>query len=489
MKTESGRRLAERYVLTEALATGGMAEVWRGRDEVLGRDVAVKILHPHLAEDPDFFERFRREAVTAARLSHQTIVRVFDTGVDEGLCFIVMELSRGRTLAAVLEERGSLPPQEAVAVARGILDALAHAHRQGIVHRDVKPANVLMERGQVKVTDFGIAKAAFGGDLTSTGQLLGTARYLAPEQVEEGRKPDHRADLYAVGLILYEMLTGRSPFEADSVLAEATLRVTEPPSPPSSRRPGIPPDLDDVVLQVLAVDPEDRFGDAGEMRAALDRVDMRLREEPPPPPEPPQDAPGGGSFFRSWMLVPVLVLLMAGTTVGVGLLVGGLEIGGPLGIRPAQPAPRPQPVQIQEAIPHDPPPGDGWEHDEEAPNAIDGSEDTAWRTEGYESADLGGLKPGVGLILDLGEPVAVGAVAVRTPTPGWTFQLRPSGDGAEFGEPLPDTDGRSSHEASPTTTIDLDRPRARYLLVWITELVEVEGRYRALIADVEVRGG
>jgi eukaryotic-like serine/threonine-protein kinase len=489
--TETGRQLAARYVLTESLASGGMAEVWRGRDEVLGRDVAIKILHPHLAEDPSFLERFRREAVTAARLSHAAIVRVFDTGVDDGLCFIVMELSRGRSLAQILDDGGRLPVHDAVAVARGILEALEHAHRKDVVHRDVKPANVLMEGGQVKVTDFGIAKAAFGGDLTATGQLLGTARYLAPEQVAGGGEIDHRADLYSTGLVLYEMLVGSPPFTAETALAEASMRLTERPKPPGATRPGIPADLDEVVLRALAVDPEERFGDAGAMRAALDRVAMRLPEEPEPDAPPAAERVREGSTFRTWLLVPLLVLVIAATTVGVGLLVGGLEIGGPLGIRASQQEAQTEarPIEIVEAIPHDPPPGDGREHDADAPLAIDGDEATAWQTEGYETADLGGLKPGVGLILDLGEPLAVREVTIRSPTPGWAFELLRSDNASSFDDPLPSAEGDLSHRAEDATTIEVDGTRTRYLLVWITELVEVDGRYRALISDVEVRGG
>ncbi|MGH2655033.1 MAG: protein kinase domain-containing protein, partial [Actinomycetota bacterium] len=193
-----GRRLEGRYELEDEIASGGMGTVWRARDKVLGRAVAVKVLHDHLARDPDLFDRFRLEAVAAARLTHPAVVKVFDTGIDGGVSFIVMELFEGRTLESLLAERGTLDPEEAARMVRSTLQGLGHAHRHGVVHRDVKPGNILIDRdGYVKVTDFGIAKAAFAGDdLTTTGNLLGTSRYLAPEQVTGG-PVDARADLYS----------------------------------------------------------------------------------------------------------------------------------------------------------------------------------------------------------------------------------------------------------------------------------------------------
>lgn len=489
MKTEHGQKLAGRYVLESPLASGGMAEVWRGHDEVLGRPVAVKVLHERLATDDDFLDRFRREAVTAARLSHPGVVRVFDTGVDEGLCFIVMELYEGTTLADRLEA-GTLSPDEAARIARGMLDGLAHAHAQDVVHRDVKPGNVLLHAGQVKLADFGIAKAAHGGDLTTTGTLLGTARYLAPEQVDAA-SVDHRADLYAVGIVLYEMLTGRTPFRAETAIAEATLRLTEAPTPPRALRAGIPRELETVVMRALARDPDERFQSAAEMRAALDHA---VRTAPPllPPPLPePEPAP---SFFRAWMLVPIVAIALAAATIGAGLLLGRLELGGPLGVRtrsePASPLPPTESIlAIRSVRAHDPPPGDGSEHDDDAPLAVDGDPATAWQTEGYTSPDLGGRKPGVGLIFDLGATVDIASIELVTPAPGWTFEVLTSPDGSSFGDPLIADDGAASFTTEETTTVAFPEARARYVLVWITDLTEVDGRYRAVIAEAEFTGG
>src|SRR5438093_1619782 len=233
------RRLADRYVLEELIATGGMAEVWRGRDEVLARRVAVKILRSDLAGDPDVAERFQREAIAAARLTHPSIISVYDTGLEDGTRYIVMEHFAGPSLRNVLDQRGWLPAAESVAIVLPVLDALAYAHESGLVHRDVKPGNVLVGDGgrPVKVTDFGIAKAAFaGGKLTTTGSLLGTVRYISPEQVE-GREVDARSDLYSAGAVMYETLTGRPPFEGPNDVATAMMRLTTDPLPPRAGRP------------------------------------------------------------------------------------------------------------------------------------------------------------------------------------------------------------------------------------------------------------
>ena len=265
------RRLAGRYVLEELIATGGMAEVWRARDDVLARMVAVKILRADLADDPSLSERFQREAVTAARLTHPHIISVFDTGIDDDTRYIVMEHFAGRSLREILEDRKALPTGESVAIMLPVLDALGFAHGNGLIHRDVKPGNILVENGRVKVTDFGIAKAAYAhGDLTTTGAMLGTVRYISPEQVEGG-EIDSRSDLYSAGVVLYEMLTGRPPFAAQTDVATAMIRLTSDPLPPRAIRPGIPRGLESVVMRALARGPEDRFFSAEAMRAALER--------------------------------------------------------------------------------------------------------------------------------------------------------------------------------------------------------------------------
>jgi serine/threonine-protein kinase len=231
------RVLGRRYVLGEILGTGGMATVWRARDEVLGRDVAVKVLSPQYAADPGFLARFDREARHAARLSHPRLVTVFDCGVDGTTPFIVMELVTGRTLRQVLDEAGTLAAGEAVRIAAEICEALEVAHAAGLVHRDIKPANIVLAGGEVKVLDFGIARAEGATRVTGTVGVLGTAAYLSPEQAS-GRPAGPQADLYSLGCVLFEMLTGAPPFSADSAVGLAYRQVHDDPGPPSARRPG-----------------------------------------------------------------------------------------------------------------------------------------------------------------------------------------------------------------------------------------------------------
>ncbi|HEY7280899.1 MAG TPA: protein kinase [Actinomycetota bacterium] len=261
--------LAGRYRIDREIGRGGMAHVYRATDTVLGRTVAVKVLNPDYASDPSFVERFRREARAAARLNHPNVVAVFDTGSDGDLHFIVMELVDGRSLAEVLGDEGPLDPERAAAIAEGIAEGLSFAHAGGLVHRDVKPANVMITPpGRVKVMDFGIARLATANTITHASTVFGTAAYLAPEQAQ-GRRVDARADVYALGVVLYEMLVGRVPFRADSALAVASKHVLEPPEAPSAVRTGIPAELEAVTLRALAKDPGDRYRGAGEMAAAL----------------------------------------------------------------------------------------------------------------------------------------------------------------------------------------------------------------------------
>ncbi|MEU8920681.1 protein kinase [Kitasatospora sp. NPDC048545] len=264
-----GRALNGRYELVEMLGVGGMATVWRGVDRVLGRQVAVKVLNGGLADDPRFAERFSREAQHAAMLVHPRIVMVFDSGVDQGTPFIVMELVSGRSLAAVLAQQPTLPVERAVGIAAAVCEALAVAHAAGLVHRDIKPGNIMItDDGGVKVVDFGIARAGSSSNLTQTASVLGTAAYLSPEQATASAL-DGRTDLYAVGCVLTEMLTGATPFTAESPVAIAFKHVSEQPVPPSARRPGLPPALDATVLRLLAKDPAGRPADASAARGEL----------------------------------------------------------------------------------------------------------------------------------------------------------------------------------------------------------------------------
>jgi serine/threonine-protein kinase len=270
--TRHGQVLAGRYELGLLLGVGGMASVYRATDRVLERTVAVKVLGPPSDQDPALVERFRHEARAAAGLSHPNIVAVFDSGSEAGVHYLVMEYVQGETLADTLRRQGMLAPCWTAEVGRWVCQALQAAHARGLVHRDIKPANVLVSRaGQVKVADFGIASAAARPILTDGGIVLGTAAYLSPEQAQGG-PVDARSDVYALGCVLYELLTGAPPFVADSPLGLATRQAAEAPAPPSRRNPQIDPDLEAVIMTALAKEPARRYQTAWAMGQDLERI-------------------------------------------------------------------------------------------------------------------------------------------------------------------------------------------------------------------------
>lgn len=295
------RVLAERYELVEKAGRGGMGEVWRATDRELGRTVAVKVLPPELTRHEEFRVRFRREARTVASLSHRNIAVLHDVGEDvkdgETTPFLIMEFIDGRTLADALAE-GPFTVERALAVGRGIAEALVHSHGHGLIHRDIKPSNVMLtSEGGIKVLDFGIAKvvAETTTRLTATGVAVGTPAYLSPEQLT-GRAVDGRSDQYSTGCLLYELLTGRPPFTGDSPFAVMHQHISEDPIAPSKLRPQVPVAVDAVLLRALSKDRERRFADAGEMRQALALAETGAPTPPAAPPAPPAPAlpPGSG---------------------------------------------------------------------------------------------------------------------------------------------------------------------------------------------------
>ncbi len=317
IRVERDTMIDGRYRVLKRIGSGGMAEVYCVEDQQLGRRVALKLLHRRFADDEQFVERFRREASSAAGLSHPNIVGIFDRGEWDGTYYIAMEFVEGRTLKDIVRERGAAPPEAAADITLQILRALRFAHQRGIVHRDIKPHNVLIDNdGRVRVADFGIARAGVS-DMTETGSVMGTAQYLSPEQAQ-GKPVDARSDLYSTGVVLYELLTGRVPFDAESPVSVALMQVSEPPVPPMEVNPEVPPALDAVTMRAMEKDPARRYQDADEFIAALESARKAPMEILPPPPiveEVVEEEPG-----RRWWLWLIALLALAAIAVGLWLL-------------------------------------------------------------------------------------------------------------------------------------------------------------------------
>jgi serine/threonine-protein kinase len=260
-----------RYRVSDRIGSGGMATVYRAEDLVLGRTVALKVLHRCLADDDELVSRFRREAMSAAVIRHEHVVAVYDRGTWEGTHYIAMEYVDGRSLKSIVREEAPLAPQRAIDLAVQLLRAAACIHSHGVIHRDLKPDNAIVDGdGRLKVTDFGIAHTEVS-DLTRTGSIIGSVRYLSPEQAD-GRALTASSDLYSVGVILYELLTGRVPFDGEGAVSVALKHINERPAPPSGFNASIPPELEAVVMCALEKDPAQRFADADAFITALERA-------------------------------------------------------------------------------------------------------------------------------------------------------------------------------------------------------------------------
>ncbi len=475
-------------------------------DTTLDRQVAIKLLKASLADDPVVVERFRREAISAAGLNHPYIVSIYDTIEAEGRAAVVMELVPGRSLRNLLDESGRLGIDETLVIGRAVAAALDHAHQAGLVHRDVKPGNVLVTpEGRVKLTDFGIAKAVERSheDLTAENVMMGTAKYLSPEQVL-GFPLDGRADLYSLGLVLYECLTGKPPFTGTTDGAIAIARLQRDPAPIRRSRPEVPGVVADAVSRLLARRPEDRPPTAAAARellvqAADGRDDATLPPLPLPPPgrggtarvgRPADEDTGPGVPVRGRARAAIIGLAAA-AAVGVGAVAwasrdeGGAasaqpqgpdvitESGGTLGSVPATlgelGSAQPGPVTIQAVQELDPPPGDGVENPTSLAALTDGDPTTAWTTVCYESRYLY-PKSGIGLVLGLSGPVAGQRLAVQWPRGPWRASIytgtSPGASREDWGDPV-DQHGSDDPGAATFSLGDSD---GRYVLVWLTQL-------------------
>jgi eukaryotic-like serine/threonine-protein kinase len=467
----AGELIAGRYELEELVGTGGMSSVYRAYDRQLERHVALKVLHERLGADDEHVSRFRHEARAVAQLSHPNIVTVIDRFEDGGRQYIVFEYVDGESLKQLCERTGPLPVRRALEIALAVADGLAYAHEHGVVHRDVKPQNVLLSRdGEVKVTDFGIARSLDAeSGLTVTGTVLGTSSYLSPEQAS-GLRVTPAADVYSLGVVLYELLAGEVPFAGGNQVVVALRHVNELPPSLLGRRPDLPVRLADAVARALQKEPERRFASmddfAAELHACLAELEPVDTERTMvvAPPLPRTDAPPTRVVRKERRRMPLVAALvgLAVVAVAVVALILTARNEGP----PAAAGTGDSSVTLRGVTAYDPdgtgPPG---EDNSGAPLATDGNPATFWSTEIYSSPAFGNLKPGVGLVLDAGSPVKLGSITVTTDTPGYTALIM-AGD-SEAG---PFSDDSSSQTVGASTTFTLNGATAQYYVVWITHL-------------------
>ncbi len=493
-----GTVLSGRYRLEAKLGSGGMSTVYLARDQTLDRQVAVKVMHREMSEQADQLERFRQEARAVAKRSHPNVVSVIDAGEDGGHPYIVFEYVEGETLKQRISRDGALDPQEAIAYAIEIARGLSVAHARRMVHRDIKPQNILIDaEGRAKLTDFGISRQLEQDGMTATGRVLGTTDYVAPEQAM-GRPVDQRSDIYSLGVVLYEMLVGQVPFAADSQVGVAMKHVNEELPDVQRRRPELSAAVALVVERSTAKEPDERYQHIGEMtddlstaleveaaRAGSTTGEATSVLDAVPPPKRKL------SSRRRWSWVAILVLLIVagGSLLAVKLISDGLGGGG------ANKG-KGQSASISSATDYDPQ-GDGEEVGSKVELAADGDPTgTAWETEHYESDTFAGTKtgpdPGVGIYVTTSSPSKPAKMIVRTPTPGWDAQVfaAPSGppdELSEWGEPV-----GVAVDASSTEEIDLTVGEpSRYFLLWFNKASEARdqyGGYQVEISDINLLG-
>ena len=485
-----GELIAERYELRELVGAGGMSSVYKAHDRLLERTVALKVLHERFMNDGEHVERFKHEARAVAQLSHPNIVTVIDRGERDGCQFIVFEYVDGENLKELVLREAPLAERDAVRLVLQIAQALAFAHQHGLIHRDVKPQNVLLpEGGEAKVTDFGIARSVdVQGGITQTGTVMGTSDYIAPEQAR-GAKATAQTDVYALGIVLYELLTGEVPFTGDNFVAVAMQHINEPVPAVRDRRPDVSPRLDAAVRRALAKSPRDRFPSmdafAAELQASVAEphngagpTDETIVTAPrrKRPPRAPAERPS----------IWPLILLLAGLAVLATIFAAAFAFNGPrkaiknaFGAGGKGAAKAGAVVPLKGLTGYDPF-GTGGEHDPEAKLATDGQPGTFWETEHYRSPLSAIGKPGVGLLLDAGKTRKLSQLTVTSDTPGFTALIEagssPSGGFRHVS---------ASETVGASTKFSLNHADARYYVVWITDL----GRYASVHVDeVTARG-
>jgi eukaryotic-like serine/threonine-protein kinase len=492
-----GTVLSGRYRLEAKLGSGGMSTVYLARDQTLDRQVAVKVMHREMSEQADQLERFRQEARAVAKLSHPNVVSVIDAGEDGGHPYIVFEYVEGETLKQRITRDGALEPQEAIAYAIEIARGLSMAHARNMVHRDIKPQNVLIDaEGRAKLTDFGISRQLEQDGMTATGRVLGTTDYVAPEQAM-GRKVDPRSDLYSLGVVLYEMLVGQVPFQADSQVGVAMKHVNEELPDVQRRRPEVSAAVALVVERATAKDPAERYQDVGEMaddlstaleveaaRAGSTTGEATSVLDAVPPPKRKLT----GRARWSWAAILALLLGAGAVLLAVQLISSG-EIGGGGAAQG-----KGQPLSLASATDYDPQ-GDEEEGSGSVELAVDGDPSgTTWETEHYDSEDFAGTKTGpnagVGIYVTTSSPARPARMIISSPTPGWDGQVYAAESGppselTEWGEPVGIAIDAGSSEEIPLTV-----PAAsRYFLLWFTKASEARdqpGRYQVEISDIEL---
>jgi serine/threonine-protein kinase len=494
-----GTVLSGRYRLEAKLGSGGMSTVYLARDETLDRPVAVKVMHREMSEQPDQLQRFRQEARAVAKLTHPNVVSVIDAGEDGGHPYIVFEYVKGETLKQRISRVGALDTQEAIAYAIEVARGLSVAHARNMVHRDIKPQNVLIdEEGRAKLTDFGISRQLEQDGVTATGRVLGTTDYVAPEQAM-GKGVDPRSDIYSLGVVLYEMLIGQVPFHADSQVGVAMKHVNEELPDVQRRRPEASAAVALVVERATAKNPDERYQSVAEM---IDDLETALEVEAAragsttgeatsvldavPPPE--RKLSGRGRW--SWAAILVLLLVAGGALLAVELISGGGIGGG--GANKGKGGN----VTITGATDYDPE-GDGEEVGSKVELAVDGDPTgTAWETEHYDSETFEGTKtgpdPGVGIYVTASSPATPRKMIVRTPTPGWNAQVfassaGPPSDLTGWDEPVGEIEDASSVQE---IALDVHQP-STYFLLWFTKAspaLDQEGRYQVEISDIELLG-